>query len=675
MRFSYSWIKEFTKADLNPQEIADLLSAKSSEVKEVIPSGEDTILDIDILPNHPDALSHIGIAREISALSDAEFIEKTYKPKLAALKDLSITIEDADACPRYSALVIRNVAVGPSPKWLKERLESLGLKSINNIVDATNYVMLEMGQPLHAFDMGKVDKIVVRRARDGERIKTLDEAQTEYELGSSVLVIADGAKPLAIAGIKGGTETGITHTTRDIIVESANFASEAIRAASNLLSLRTDASERFSYGVDPELTVQALSRVAEIIKEIASGESGEAVIDVYPKRFKPLKFKLETSYIRSLLGAEITDTAIAAILKRFGFGVSGSKKTLVVTVPSRRLDIQRAEDLIEEVGRAYGYENIPSKPPMVAAFNDRKWVKEETSSWWDEYEFIRERGYISHLLASIGFIEVYNYALLSDELKEAFGYEDIKELENPATHEYRYLRPSLIPRLAYAVCDNFRFADQVRLFETGHVFGKLDEPEGKRLALAIGYRSNIAVRDVFLELKSAIDLLICKLGITDTEFTDTGRGMATLTTGDGVTLGTLSVLRPQIAERLKLKGAVAVAEFDLTKLIKHFQEEREYEPLPKYPAAIRDISILVPLDVRIGDIMVAIEGADAKGIVRDVDVFDIYEPGEEEKGENKSVAFHVVYRADDHTLTDAEVTDVEDAIKRELIERFQAEIR
>ncbi len=675
MKFSYAWLKEFTKADLTPQAMADLLNAKSSEVKEIIPAGADTILDIDVLPNHPDALSHVGVAREVSALAGASFIHEEHKPKTFSPKDLSIAIENADDCPRYSALVIRDVHIGPSPRWLAERLELLGLKSINNVVDATNYIMLELGQPLHAFDLAKVDEIRVRRARAGERIKTLDEAQTEYELEPSVLIIADSTRPIAIAGIKGGAETGITDATHDILVESANFAPEAIRAASRILRLRTDASIRFSYGVDPELTAPALIRAAELIRDVASGTSDAVVLDVYPKKARPLKLKLETNYARRLLGANIPDREIAGILKRFGFTVAGMGKTLTVTVPTRRLDVQRAEDLIEEIGRTYGYENIPSQPPMFAVYDERAWVKEEQNPWWDEYEFIRERGAITHLLANIGFVEVYNYNLLSDELKESFGYGNLPELENPATHEYRYLRPSLVPRLVLAVRDNFRFADQVRLFETGHVFEKFDEPESRRLALIVGRRGNVVPRDVFLELKSATDLLMRKLGITDTKLTDTESGVATLTTDDGITLGTLSVLRPQIADQLKLKGVVAVAEFDLVKLVEHFQQEREYEPLPKYPAVVRDISTLVPLDVRIGDILAAVQGADTKNLVHDVDVFDIYEPDSKERGEQKSVAFHVTYRAGDHTLTDAEVTIVEDAIKQALTEQLGADIR
>jgi phenylalanyl-tRNA synthetase beta chain len=649
MKFSYSWIKEFTKTNLSPQDAAELLSSKSFEVEDTTSTNED-----------PD--------------------------------EIDITIEDKNLCSRYSALIIRGVTVGQSPQWLRERLESLGLKSINNIVDATNYIMLQTGQPLHAFDLAKLNGIVVRKAKEGESIKTLDEEQTEYELNDSILVIADKTKPIAIAGIKGGTDTAISGSTKDILVESANFAPEIVRKGSRELQIRTDASIRFSYGVDSNLTVPALVQTAEMISKVASGKADERVLDLYPKRKQKIEINLETDYTRELLGEEIEDKKIIQILENLGFIVSGSGD-LLVKVPTWRLDVKSQEDLIEEVGRVYGYENIKSKPPVVTLFDEKAWTKDDTDVIWDNYEFICERNFISHLLASVGFSEVYNYSFVSDEIKKSLLLNEMIEIKSPISQEQKYLRRSLIPRMIMNAKDNLRFDNKVRIFETGRVFVSTEKDEERRLAILFAKKGDN--ENIFFAIKSVADLLMHKIGIMNHWYDDTAPFMeqefkklcangrfAEIKTGDNCVLGALGVLNKEFSDRFKIKGDVAIAEFRLKRLIECFQKEREFEPLPKYPSVVRDISILVKPEIKVGDVLNTIKTADMERIVRDVDIFDIYEPAPSEHprhpGEEprrKSIAFHVLYRSDDHTLTDSEVTKVEDGIKNAMQEKLDAEIR
>lgn len=693
MKYSLSWLKELSGVGVT-DEVVSLLNAKACEVKEV--SGD--VLDADILPNRPDLLSHVGMARELCALTGASFNARDGAVSAGA-GDVPVEISDASACTRYSGLVVRGVRVGPSPDWLAGRLQSLGAKSINNVVDVMNIVMLETGQPLHAFDLAKLQGgIQVRRAKKGEHIKVLDDAGTEFTLTPDVPVIADRSGPVAIAGIKGGASTAVSDDTKDIFVEAACFVPAAIRMASRSLNLRTDASVRFSYGTAPELTVMALARASELLKEVAGGTADGSAADVYPHPRHPVHMVLDSGYVRSLLGADVSGDHISSILSGLGFGIeveppSEVQPRMKVIVPYWRLDISRSEDLVEEVGRMFGYENIPATAPVVRAFDERQWVKEEAEVPWDGYEFIRERQAFGRLLAGAGFSEAYNYSFISDELKNAFGLTKIHELAGPQSGEFKYLRPSLLCRLALSVRENFRYADSVRLFETGHRF-PTGKPETSRIAIVLGNRKGDA--ELFYELKGVVDLLHEQMGIPDIVYDDTppfafetlmgwcapGRG-AEVKTGDGQPLGVVGILNPAIANRLKVKGTLAFAEFDLKALIGHAQKEREYEPLPKYPAVVRDISMLLNDDVRISRVLEVIQSADASGLVRDVDVVDIFVPTGKEKlkpeGDTpeygRSVAVRIVYRSDERTLTDEEVAKAENVIKKALVDELDAQIR
>ena len=683
MKFSWPWIKELSGVFLSPHAAAELLSSKAFEVEEI---GNDA-WEIKILPNRPDCLSHLGIARELCALDNARFAAPSYEYEKSVHPDVRITVKDTEGCPRFSALIVRGVKVGPSPAWLSAYLETCGLRSINNVVDVTNYVMLELGQPMHAFDLRHIPELVIRRAKVGERVRALDEARTEYELDPSILVVADGSKALSIAGIKGGADSGISDDTTDVLLEAANWDPVAIRAASRKLGLRTDASIRFSYGVDPNLTAPSLVRAGELLARAAGGTADRAIIDAYPTPRLPWQITVDPEYTRSLLGTDIGVPQTRSILESLGFGTEDRSGKLIVTVPTRRSDVSGAEDIIEEVARVYGYDALPSIPPVFPIYDEKGWVAGDTNAAWDEYDIIRERFAIARLLAGAGYSEVYNYAFVPDGTKF--------ELAQPQSSEYRYLRTTLVPRLLTNLRDNLRFTDEVRLFEAGHTYASIGEKEPLRLGIALARRSGGS--DVFYELKGALDLLIERIGIDDVVYDDaepfpwdagavsaTGAGRRALLRieGSGMIIGFVGAISSGVAEELKLKGSAAVAELDLRALIELAEQENEFEPLPKYPSIIRDIAVLVDQGVKVDDILQTAEDAGGD-IVEDVDVFDIFEPTGTEKlkaeGDTpeygKSVAFHVIFRSPERTLTDKEVDAAEAAIKAALTEDLDAKIR
>jgi len=693
MKFSFDWIRELSGTTLSIEDAAVLLSSKAFEA---VVSDVQGVLDIDILPNRPDALSHLGVARELSALTGSRFAVPTYEWRVSETPAKEINIHDAEACLRYSGLVVRGITVGPSPKWLAQRLAQCGQQSINNVVDVTNYVMLELGQPMHAFDLALLDRIDVRRAKVGETLTALDEARTKYVLDETMLVITDGETPVALAGIKGGVGTGISDATTEVFLESANFSAQSVRATSRALGLRTDASIRFGYGVDPNLTAPALMRAAQLLHQVAGGQADSGIVDVYPSPIGERTISLDPAYARSLLGVNLQESQMRSILQSLGFEVETDKNNLSVVVPTRRSDVVGQEDLIEEIGRVFGFDSIPSVAPLLPVYGVHSWVREDEAVVWDEYAFMRERGAIGRLLVGVGYSEVFNYAFLSDEMKSILKLDGLRELAQPQSPEYRWLRTSLVPRLIINARDNLRYSDSVQLFETGHVFSSIGEgKEHNRLGLIVAHHS--ASRELFYELKGAVSLMLERLGITDAYFDDAepfswdgGAVNATLPgrralirDGNDNILGFIGSMYGRIAEAFKLKGSAAIAELDLRGLVARAQQEREFEPLPKYPGVTRDIAVLVQADTKIDSIIQTVQDADSKGFIQDVDVFDIFVPTGKEKIEEegdkpnygKSVAFHVLLRSDERTLTDKDADGVEAEIRKALQEKLGARIR
>jgi len=661
MIFSYSWLKDYVKNLPKPEKVAELLTRHSFEVGEVKKVKGDWTLDIDVLPNRAsDCFSHWGVAREIVAITNLKFRGPTstkFVRGRTSADSVSVEVKDRIACPRYTVKVLTDVRVGPSPKWLSERLEVCGLNSINNIVDVANYVMLETGQPLHAFDGKKLSgqKIIVRFAKKGEKITTLDGQK--FNLDAGVLVIADAHDPIAIAGIKGGKFPEISKSTKVVILESANFNPQTIRRGSQKLNLKTDASIRFEHGLDPNLTESAINRAAQLIQELAGGQIAKGLIDVYPQKTYPKRIKLNLDYVESLLGVKIPEREMKNILKSLNFKFHESRtREIMVEIPTRRLDILIPEDLIEEIGRVYGYDKILSTFPIAALVPPRR--NEEI--FWEDMA--------KNILKEAGFTEVYNYSFIGDREVGIFNFKDSIELKNPISLEQRYLRPSLIPNLLKNVEKNSISFSEIKIFELGKIF-RMPKSEEKIL-------TGVITGDAFYQAKGLVDALLNKLGISDIWYDE----YRTLAQEKAIAfwhpqkaaeikvgqerVGFLGEISPRILNEFKIKSKIIYFDIFFEKLVRLASEEHEYRPLSKFPSAVRDLAVLVPRGTKVVEVLNKINAAGGK-LVRDVDLFDIYE-GEEMPEGKKNLAFHIVYQAEDRTLRAKEVDEIHQKIIKTL---------
>ena len=690
MKFSYNWLQSFfypvksskagakqfnrvKKKLAKPEKLAELLALHAFEVEEVEKTGMDWILDIAVLPNRgPDCFSHLGIAREIAAITGLKYTGPTWAVKedkeIKAKDFVSVEVKNKLAGPRYTARVICDVKVGFSPKWLRERLEVCGLRPINNVVDVANYVMLETGQPLHAFDGEKLQdrKIIVRFAKEGERIVTLDEEK--YDLDGNILVIADAKKPVAIAGIKGGKAPEIDLKTKVVVLESANFNSRVIRRGSKRIDLKTDASWRFEHGLDPNLTELAINRAASLIQEVAGGKVAQGLVDFYPKKVLPKRIKLDLDYIERLLGVKIPQKEIKNILKRLNFRLSKvALWKIEVEVPTFRLDVSLPEDLIEEIGRIYGYQKIPACFPIAVL----QPPKRNLDIFWEDLT--------KDILKEVGFSEVYNYSFISEKDREVFKYKntEIVEVENPTSFDFQYLRQSLIPNLLKNIEKNLRGFTEIKIFELGKIFKK-DFKEKKAL-------TGVITGEAFYQAKGVVDLLLNKMGISNVwydEYQPTPeeskisiwqpKKCAEIKVNHEE-IGFLGEISPRVLDSLKIGAKVTVFDIDFEKLSKLASEEHEYQPISRFPSAIRDLAILVPRETRVEEVLNKIETAGGL-LIRDIDLFDIYE-GEELPAGKKNLAFHIIYQAQDRTLTSKEIDEIQDRIIKVLESVSDWEVR
>ncbi|PIQ91803.1 MAG: phenylalanine--tRNA ligase subunit beta [Parcubacteria group bacterium CG11_big_fil_rev_8_21_14_0_20_39_14] len=723
MKFSYNWLKEYVLNLPEPEKLAELLTLHSFEVGELKKVKEDFALDIDVLPNRAhDCLSHIGIARECGALINSRFrllkskLNENKKLKTKAL--LEVEVKDKKLCPRYTARIVQGVKVGPSPKWLKERLKTCGYNPINNVVDATNYVMLESGQSLHAFDFDKIKslnpkseilnpkqisnfksqikKIIVRRAKRGEKIITLDGGR--YVLDESVLIIADINDPLAIAGIKGGKKAEIDAETKNIILESANFNPLNIRRSSGKLSLQTDSSFRFERQIDPNLTSEAIDRVAALIQKMAGGDILSEIIDVYPQKARPVgralnalsarsfgvlpkRIRLDLNYVQSLLGLKIPEKEIRKILERINLQIIKVQPPyFLVEVPTFRQDITLAEDLIEEIARIYGYQRIPGVLPQASLIPPKR----NYEIFWEDFS--------KNILKEAGFSEIYNYSFIGEKEADVFGYNpvDLIELENPMSLTQSFLRPSLICNLLKNVKENLKHFDEIKIFELGRVFRKIKEQkkiiEKRMLTGVIAGKRPMFSTEAFYEAKGVVDLLLSGLGITEVwydEYQPTPEDSkalfwhksrcAELKIGHGKEIGFLGELNNAVLEALGIKIPAVAFEIDFEKLQQLATEEQEYRPISRHPAVVRDLAILVPFRVRLEEVLNKIEIAGGK-LLRDTDIFDIYE-GEELPQGRKNLAFHLIFQAEDRTLSPKEINELLEKIIKTLEEEPEWEVR
>lgn len=645
-------------------------------------SKSDAVLDIDVLPNRmSDASSHYGMARELSAILGTPLKSGLFRFSLEEdshfeTKDFAdVSVQDKKHCFRYCGKVILNVPVGESPKWMKERLSTAGIGPVNSVVDVTNYVMLEIGQPMHAFDLDKIiasskkkfkAKISVRKAKALEEIHALDGKKYLLEKGTPV--IAGENALLAVAGVKGGTEAGITEETKRIFLEAANFDPAAVQQSSRDLDLRTDSSVRFEHGLDTELAPFAVEYAASLLQELyGKGKKEEDVlkvcggmIDISHHKRPSRTILLDIDYAQNLLGAALKQRDVREILERLGCSCKEhAPHVLKVNVPSWRLDLVLPEDLIEEVGRIHGYHKISALFPLGTLVPP---AHEEAGNW--------ERTAKTALKES-GFLEVLAHSFVGEQTAHIFGYKTSKrselvEVENPISSEYQYLRPSLLPNLLECVRRNLAHEQELRLFEVGKVFslGRKNGEKDKTPSLSETRQLALAVRgENFYYAKGVLESLLHALGISDVSYVEykPGKGRwwvpkrSAEVRVEGKEVGVLGHIAPHLMEGMKMEGEVIASCLDFDRIREFAAAEREFRPVSRYPSAVRDIAVLVPRQVKVGDILNAISFAGAEH-VRDVDVFDIYE-GERIPGGMKNIAFHVILQAEDHTLSPREIEE------------------
>ena len=633
---------------------------------------DDVIFEIDILPNRAhDCLSHIGVAREVAAITGESIkypcssVDKQVTSIKQDLKEnfLNIKIEDENLCKRYSAVVVKNIEIKESPVWLKNKLESCGVRSINNIVDITNYVMLTLGQPMHAFDADKLNgRIVVRNAKKSEKILVLDDEI--YELNENDLVVADEKKAIAIAGVMGGKETAVDEKTKNIIFEAANFNCTNIRKTAKRLKLSSESSYRFEREIDPEATVPAITKAIEMAGNLTGGKIEENIIDIYPSPVKQKELEFKFERIKNLLGVEITEKEVVRILESLDFEVAIDSETLKIKVPTYRIDIERANDIIEEIGRIYGYKNIPEVASIV-----------EMKSTTDDKILLLEKD-LRIISEGLGFCETYNYSFVSEKDINNLGLkiEDHLELQNPLSEEHKFMRMSVLPYLLKNVEKNLKYKDSFSLFELGRVYLKSDNklPDEKRIFAGVVANKNIK-DTLFYELKGQIEILLDKMGVGELSFQEIRsaesfwhKGRSAEIIYKNKAIGKIGEIHPNVSDAFDIETRVLYFEIYEEELLEFYSKEKNYQKINKFPSVELDLSVVFNEDVKWDDVKKVVFSTGGK-LVRNVEPFDIYRG--KELGENKkSIAFRTFYQAEDRTLKDEEVGDVQNKVVERLRE-------
>jgi len=643
----------------------------------------DVILDLDITPNRPDCLSVIGIAREIAALTDhgLHLLEIHYEETEDSIDPLvSVAIVEPNLCPRYCASLVTGIKVRPSPWWLQQRLRNYGMRPISNIVDVTNYVMLEYGQPLHAFDYQKLrgHKIIVRRAESGETITTLDGI--ERILTQDILVIADEEKPVAIAGIMGGLDTEVTDETNTILFEAANFNQAVIRRGCRHLGLQSEASIRFDKGLSPGLPQLPLKRATQLVLELAGGKAAKGVIDAYPGRGEPKAILLSTEEVKRLAGLEVDVGEITRVLQSLGFECQEvhSPSQISVVAPYWRSDVKCAADVVEEVVRITGYEKIPT-----TRLSSSLPMQEPTPM----LDFKRR---LRNILVSCGLQEILSYSLTSlEKLQKLSPDLDLKiiplKVANPLTKEQEYLRTTVRTNVLATLASNQKHEEAgVKLFEIGEVF----LPQGKELpqekdmlcAVLSGPRQELCWHGDnepldFFDAKGVVESLLNQLGlvstfeVSDDESLFPRRAVDIIISGDKV--GIIGELHPKVTQAFELSGTVYLIEMDMEKLLDKTTRLKEYHAIPRFPCLSRDISLVIDKQVTYQQVEGIIQSFP---LASKVTLFDLYIGKQLPEGK-KSFAVRIVYQSPGRTLTDEEVNQTQQQMLDRLHQELGATLR
>ena len=664
MKFSYNWLKDLLKFKEMPEKLADILTMYFAETT-VKYHGKRPVLDVELLSNQVAVASgHLGLAREIGAILGKNFIypKINLKEKNIFAKDLlNIKIKDQN-CNYYLARLLQGVKVKESPKWLKDALADCGVRSVNNIVDVANYVMLETGQPLHVFDFDKIcakstvvnkKEIIIRQAKKNEKITTLENEI--YDLDENIMLIADNKNPLALAGIKGGKIAGVSKDTTNIVLESANFNGVNIRSTSKKLSLRTDASWRFEHNIPLEIVDYAIDRLAQLIQELAGGDilkrKAEQRISKAEKILIPIKWENWEKF----LGWSIKKKEVIHYLSLLGFSIQERKDYFLISLPPFRNDIKIKEDVMGEVARLYGIDKIDSILPqeiLVLSLQNEFWeFREKIKDWVKGYNLE----------------EVYNYSFISEKDKDILPnkwQQKLIEIQNPTSALTKYLRPTLLINFLKNINYNFSFADKIRFFEIGKTYLK-DNKNLKEYFVFSGVLAQKEKSDdssIFYQAKGIIEDLFNRFGIDrdnysfksleGTEYSLLLEQGAAIYKNKNL-IGAMGNPQKDILKKYDCEGKSVFWEIKLLPLLEIIKGEREFQLLPKYPAIIRDISFIIAQNVLVDEILSVIQNVSPVNL-EDVDLFDIY-AGKNLLSGTKSLSFHLTFRADDYTLKNKEV--------------------
>ncbi len=655
-------------ADENGILILDQEYPVGTDIKDVFGLDED-VVEFEITPNRPDCFSVIGLARETAVTFDRPFSLKTPVVKEAGggvCDYAKVTVKDSENCLRYAARVIKNVKIGQSPKWMQDRLRLSGIRSINNIVDITNYVLLEYGQPMHAFNLDKLEgrEIVVRRANKGEVMTTLDEQ--ERILDESMLLICDAKAPACIAGVMGGLNTEVEADTKTILFECATFLGTSVRLTAKKLGLRTESSARYEKGLDPQNVLPALNRACELVELLGAGEVVSGIIDVDNSDNTPKVLPFRPDYINRFLGTDIAPAFMVSTLTNFGFSIQGNQ----VIVPSYRPDIDGEADIAEEVARIYGYNRIESAPLRG----------ETTQGIKTKPQKIRDM--VQDALIAQGMYEIMNFSFTSPDvlalLNSGAQNQPMVTITNPLGRDCSVMRTTLLASMLQTIAFNYNQRNaSARFYEIANVYFPKENQKlpDELLKVSLGMYGDVD----FYDLKGAVESILDALHIRDYEFCPVktnptfhpGRCAQVLIGKQP--LGVLGEVHPEVLDHFSIGTKAYAAELDFNTLVSAAAFDIQYRPLPKFPAVTRDIALLLSDETGVGEVEKAIAKC-AGAIFETVELFDVYKGAQIEEGK-KSVAFSVTYRAEDRTLTDEEINHVFEKTVAQLQKQFGAQLR
>lgn len=663
IKISNNWLRDYLKTEVKPEELGQLLSYCGPSVEYVNKVGKDFVYEIEITTNRPDMMSVIGIAREANAIlkSFGKKVNFTYrgtKPRGGSLRGLvplglNVKIQDKSLCPRFTAIILDNIKVTSSSKWMRERLEASGIRSLNNVVDISNYVMLETGQPIHIFDYDKIkgQAMVLRKSKEGELITTIDKV--ERKLPKGAIVIEDSERLIDLCGIMGGANSAVSVETKRVVVFVQAYDPLLIRKTCQSLGFWTEAARRFEKGIDLEGIIPALWRVVELLKVTASAQVRSQLIDIKNIEQKEKKVGVGFSKIEKLIGIKITPQKIVSILTSLGFKVKIKKNNLEVIVPSWRFnDINIAEDIVEEIARVYGYHNLPSILPP------NQILEQGVNS-----EFFWEKR-VKRLLRYLGFSEVYNYSFISaKDLKDFnLNQDEVVKIANPLNLDWEYMRPSLIPSIIKNITENKANFEKIKIFELSNIYLKKAKnilPE-ETLTLA-GALVDKTDKNLFLKIKGVLEVLFEELGLNDIVF-ESGKGVVNI------------ILRKEIVGYFgAFSNGLMIFNLNFLKLIKFANSEKEYKSISKYPLIKMDIAVIVDERVLYKDLLIAMKKVGG-ALVKNIELFDIYR-GQQIGSDKKSLAFRITYGSDNKTLLAEEAKEVQAKIIQVLENELNAKVR